>query len=116
MNLDAVANNRVSKGKPPTRLQKQAPATLHLHQIPNNQPHDTQKTVIPLLSPLVLPPPSFPEASHHEIAIGKIPPVQQTSGGGGSRWQHPAMSVTVADSSSLYTCFMSQCSILPRNQ
>ncbi|XP_021995875.1 uncharacterized protein LOC110893061 [Helianthus annuus] len=128
MNPEAVANNRASK----TRLQKQAPATLHLHQFPSKEPQeDMSKTVIPLLSPVVLSPASLPEAGNHmgysfptpdngevkrthEIAIGKNPQVQQNSSGDVSQWQHPAMSMM--DTTSLYSCFESKCTIRPRNQ
>ncbi|KAK9065854.1 hypothetical protein SSX86_015256 [Deinandra increscens subsp. villosa] len=114
MNPESAANNRISTGKPPSRLQKQAPATLQLHQNPNNQCQDPSKTVIPLLSPLVLSPDSVTEAGHcmehssltrgdngNREANGKVSPVQ-----------HPVTS----ESSSLHTCFMSQCTILPRKQ
>ncbi|KAI3678275.1 hypothetical protein L6452_37562 [Arctium lappa] len=120
MNSEVAANNGVLKGKHPTRLQKQAPATLQLHEIPK----DYSKTVIPFLSPLVLSPAPLPEASDNDAkrsfaatpnaddhAIGIITDqVQQSSGGG---WKHPAM----ADhSSSLYAYFHSQCTLLPRNR
>ncbi|KAK1412837.1 hypothetical protein QVD17_34372 [Tagetes erecta] len=119
---NSATNNHVFKTKPPTRLQKKAPTTLQLNQTPNNE-HDqnVSKNVIPFLSPVVLPPASFPTPDHkgngeakvkHQIALGRISPVQQTGCGDGSRWKHPAMSsLTMPDSSSLCSSFMSQCTI-----
>ncbi|XP_024980911.1 uncharacterized protein LOC112517767 [Cynara cardunculus var. scolymus] len=122
-----ATNNGVFKGKHPTRLQKQAPATLQL-DVDDRIPNNLSKTVIPFLSPLVLSPAPLPEVSDDEKrsfatpntnnshAIGIIPQVQQSSGGGASGWQHPAMAGPMADASSLYSYFHSQCTILPRNQ
>ncbi|KAD6119794.1 hypothetical protein R6Q59_025801 [Mikania micrantha] len=121
MNPEAVENNRVSNHKPPTRLQKQAPATLHLNLTPNNEPQNMSKTlVIPLLSPLVLTPASLPETGRRtEYSFltrengSRESKVNQATAT--DRWQHPATLVSVQDSSSLHTCFMSQCTIRPRD-
>ncbi|KAL4558202.1 hypothetical protein LXL04_036400 [Taraxacum kok-saghyz] len=134
MNSEVKGNNTVSEVKPPTRLQKQAPATLQFSEITNNEVWNSSRTVIPLLSPLVLSPNSLPDSTgqtqnsflapnnnnNHEakmnleIAIGMNP-----EGGGGARnsgWRHPAMAGPTADTSSLYAYFQSQCVLLPRNQ
>nr|KAJ0187428.1 hypothetical protein LSAT_V11C900465060 [Lactuca sativa] len=125
-----------SEGKPPTRLQKQAPATLQF----NNELWNSSKTVIPLLSPLVVSPAPLPNATgqtqtqnsflspnnvnnnheakmNHEIAIGIIPQLQQSSGGASnSGWRHPAMAGQTPDASALYAYFQSQCVLLPRKR
>nr|GEX24621.1 hypothetical protein [Tanacetum cinerariifolium]GEX69610.1 hypothetical protein [Tanacetum cinerariifolium] len=126
MNSEARASHDVSNGKPPTRLQKQAPGSLQLDET-SNEPLGFSKEVIPLLSPLVLSPAAVPTYSfstpgnnNHEIkmnhgaAFGIMPQVQQRIDGGttsDSSWQHPAMAGT--NTSSLHTYFNSQCTIRP---
>lgn len=104
---------------------KQAPKSLQLDQLPNNERQDVPNTIIPFLSPLILPPASFPTPDNKddgkakmkdEIEMGKKCPVEQTGCGDGSRWKHSDMSVTMPDSSSLYSCFMSQCTIADSDQ
>ncbi|PWA36515.1 hypothetical protein CTI12_AA600130 [Artemisia annua] len=126
MNSEVRASNGVSNGKPPTRLQKQAPATLKLDET-SNEPLGFSKGVIPLLSPLVLSPAALPAYSfstpnnnnheikmNHGVAFGIMPQAQQRSDGGtssDSRWQHPATEGT--NTSSLHACFNSQCTLRP---
>ncbi|KAI3507704.1 hypothetical protein L1887_22695 [Cichorium endivia] len=137
MNSEAKANNTVKEGKPPTRLQKQAPATLQCSETTNNGLWNSSKTVIPLLSPLVLSPAPLPDATvhhtrnsfftpnnnhdanmNHQTAIGIIPQVQQSIGGSdsSSEWRHPAMAGPTTDTSSLNAYFQSQCVLRPRKQ
>ncbi|KAL4558203.1 hypothetical protein LXL04_036401 [Taraxacum kok-saghyz] len=131
MNSEVNGNNTVSEVKPPTRLQKQAPATLQFSEVTNNEVWNSSRTVIPLLSPLVLSPDSLPDATgqtqnsflapnnnnNHEakmnieIAIGMNPEGGGGASGGGARnsgWRHPAMAGPTADTSSLYAYFQSQ--------
>ncbi|PWA90431.1 hypothetical protein CTI12_AA034860 [Artemisia annua] len=126
MNSEARASNGVSNEKPPTRLQKQAPATLQLDET-SNEPLGFSKGVIPLLSPLVLSPAALPTYSfstpnnnnheikmNHGVAFGIMPQAQLRSDGGTTTTSdsHPAMEGTNA--SSLHDYFNSQCTLRPR--
>ncbi|KAA0061869.1 uncharacterized protein E5676_scaffold571G00270 [Cucumis melo var. makuwa] len=108
--------------KPPTRLQKQAPASLHLDQLSSvsmsSASNDTySKAILPLLSPLPLSPQPLPEIDGNRIsATGNA--VEGGGGNGDQRgigfvapggWQHPAVAATFPDPSTLFTFFQSQC-------
>ncbi|KAF3443475.1 hypothetical protein FNV43_RR05099 [Rhamnella rubrinervis] len=112
---------RESKGswKPPTRLQKQAPASLNLDHVSVTSTNETPKA-IPLLSPLILSaqPPLlettekqrfmyFDDDQLHNIDHNKS--IAAAASGGG--WQHPAVP-TFTDPSTLLTFFQSQCMIV----
>ncbi|XP_038902307.1 uncharacterized protein LOC120088941 [Benincasa hispida] len=108
--------------KPPTRLQKQAPASLHLDQLSSvsmsSGSADTcSKAILPLLSPLPLSPQPLPEIDGNRISANG----NAADGGGGNGdqrgigfaapggWQHPAVAATFPDPSTLFTFFQSQC-------
>lgn len=108
--------------KPPTRLQKQAPASLHLDQLSSvamtsGSGNTSSNAILPLLSPLPLSPQPFPETEgNRKSANGNA-----VDGGSGDQrsvgfaapgpggWQHPAVPATFADPSTLFTFFQSQC-------
>lgn len=58
----ALVSSKTKIRKPPTRLQRQAPASLQLHHVGSSGYTNPNLTVIPLLSPLVVSPESLPEA------------------------------------------------------
>lgn len=106
--------------KPPTRLQKQAPASLHLDQLTSvsmssGSADISSKAVLPLLSPLPSSPQPFPETEGNRRAANG----NTVDGGYGDQrgicfappggWQHPAVATTFADPSTLFTFFQSQC-------
>lgn len=106
--------------KPPTRLQKKAPASLKFDQVSTSAANDSfngTPKAIPLLSPLVLSPQPLPETSekrrfgcaedkhHGEDKRSEAVPLPEDG------WQHPAVA-TFADPSSLFTFFQSQCMII----
>lgn len=58
----ALVSSKIKIGKPPTRLQRQAPASLQLDHVSSSCYANPNLSVIPLLSPLVVSPESLPEA------------------------------------------------------
>lgn len=114
-------------GKPPTRLQKQAPASLQLDKVapavdPSAVSSETPKA-IPFLSPLELSPQPLPETvekrsgpesgSGDQKDNGEEEKSDQVSSPGG--WQHPA-APALADSPTLCTSFQSQCLLVDHVQ
>ena len=104
-------------GRLPTRLQKQAPASLHLDKMTGNaptNPFSITPNAIPLLSPVVIRSPAFMaenmerDGDQGKSIISTTTPESPFQGGAG--WQHPAVS-SFADPSSLFTVFQSQCMI-----
>uniref|UniRef100_A0A0D9VSF0 Uncharacterized protein n=1 Tax=Leersia perrieri TaxID=77586 RepID=A0A0D9VSF0_9ORYZ len=124
--------------RPPSRLQKHAPATLRLEPPPSPTPTGAWadgRTTIPLLSPLVVTPAAAWEAvdlqaglnprregvmqagggggggSHPEARSGAARAVDDAPcvGGGGGGWRHPALPTPVAEPASLVPFFQSQC-------
>ncbi|KDP42212.1 hypothetical protein JCGZ_02942 [Jatropha curcas] len=109
-------------GKPPTRLQKKAPASLLLDNNGNNnilKEKMSPLTPIPLLSPLIISPPPSPQQGEEfrfPVITGDIDNGNQdkkTANCVPREWQHPA---TVAgggggymEQSSLFTTFQSKC-------
>lgn len=67
----AVSNTRTKVGKPPTRLQKHAPASLQLDQVTNPYASSSSGnfSIIPLLSPLIESP--KPLAEGEELKLDK---------------------------------------------
>ncbi|XP_023512816.1 uncharacterized protein LOC111777440 [Cucurbita pepo subsp. pepo] len=109
--------------KPPTRLQKQAPAGLYLDQLSSVSMSSvgteiSSKTVLPLLSPLPSSPQPFSETEGNRMLTNGN---GADSGGNGDQrgivfaspggWQHPAVAATYADPSTLFTFFQSKCII-----
>ncbi|KAF5751427.1 hypothetical protein HS088_TW02G00441 [Tripterygium wilfordii] len=107
------AKNKARVEKPPTRLQRQAPATLHLDHVTTTINSFLAPTAIPLLSPLVVSPPPLPEQEEfifpangdsgkttHENVGAPL-----TMGGG---WQHPAVAGYM-EPSAIFAFFQSQC-------
>ncbi|KAJ7947604.1 Major viral transcription factor [Quillaja saponaria] len=111
-----------SSGKPPTRLQKQAPASLQLDQAAGTTPANPyypspeSSRAIPLLSPLILSPQPLPGISVKE---NRLPGNGNNEGQGnssamqGTRWQHPAVA-PFTEPSSLFSFFQAQCGIVNR--
>lgn len=108
--------------KPPTRLQKQAPASLHLDQLSSasmssGSADTSSKAILPLLSPLPLSPQPLPETEGNRISANG----NAVDGGGGDQrgicfaapggWQHPAVATTFPDPSTLFSFFQSQCAV-----
>lgn len=104
-----ACHSKDKEARLPTRLQKQAPASLHLDQMTSNaptNPFSDTPNAIPLLSPVVIrSPASMSEKMETDGDHGTKSPFQ-----GGAGWQHPAVS-SFADPSSLFTVFQSQCMI-----
>lgn len=120
--MEMISNGqRETKGswKPPTRLQKQAPASLNIDHVSLASANETPKA-IPLLSPLILSPQPllettekqrfvcFDDDQEHDIDHTKSIAAAAAGGGG---WQHPAVP-TFTDPSTLLTFFQSQCMIV----
>ncbi|EXC10714.1 hypothetical protein L484_025298 [Morus notabilis] len=119
--------SKAKAGKPPTRLQAQAPASLRLDQMTFSAPApanvlpagDTSRA-IPLLSPLVLSP-QLLQDSTEKLTCGhdqsnehqEEGTADKTNNGGSgeSGWQHQE-AATFADPSSLFSFFQSQCMIV----
>ncbi|KAJ9172393.1 hypothetical protein P3X46_015636 [Hevea brasiliensis] len=118
-----VAKTKTKVGKPPTRLQKKAPASLQVtncgntnHLVPSKEA-SSPLTPIPLLSPLILSPPPSPQQAEEfrfPIVSGEIDKGKEDKKGacyapGG--WQHPAAAATggYVEPSSLFTFFQSKC-------
>lgn len=112
-------------GKPPTRLQKHAPASLQLDKVapavdPSAVSGETPKA-IPFLSPLVLSPQPLPETvekrsgesgSDDQKDNGEEEKSEALSPGG---WQHPA-APALADPAALCTSFQSKCLLVDHVQ
>ncbi|XP_038706447.1 uncharacterized protein LOC120001988 [Tripterygium wilfordii] len=105
--------NKARVGKPPTRLQKRAPASLQLDQVTNTINSCLAPMAIPLLSPLVISPPPLTETEEFMFPTncdgGKA--TQENMGApltmeGG--WQHPAVAVYM-EPSAIFAFFQSQC-------
>ncbi|KAF5446868.1 hypothetical protein F2P56_032465 [Juglans regia] len=105
-------------GKPPTRLQKQAPASLQLDKV---AVYGETSKAIPFLSPLILSPQPLPETL--EIRSGKSGSNEEEDNGAkrskalppGGGWQHPAVPV-FTEPEALFTCFQSQCLLVDNVQ
>ncbi|XP_015874007.1 uncharacterized protein LOC107411018 [Ziziphus jujuba] len=120
--MEMINGQKEAKGwKPPTRLQKKAPASLKLDQVPTSAANDSfneTSKAIPLLSPLVLSPQPLPEmlekrrfgcaADQHDVEDKRSEAVPLPADG----WQHPAVPTTFTDPSSLFAFFQSQCVIV----
>merc|ERR1712071_167511 len=121
---------KAKEGKPPTRLQKRAPAFLQLDQAAsniNNNPFSPCSDIaeaIPLLSPLVLSPQPLPEIIEKRL-LGRSATLNNddndnvnrsgaTSPPGG--WQHPAVPATFTEPSTMFTLFQSQCLLVDHVQ
>ncbi|KAL6967585.1 hypothetical protein U1Q18_033393 [Sarracenia purpurea var. burkii] len=125
----AKSKSILPAAKPPTRLQKQAPAALHLDQFAvsgnidnSNYPSSSTETfsrcAIPLLSPLVVSPIPSKERERKQstaIAGSGCGDDESSQGSDGSTitptqssgWQHPAAEA-LPDASSLVNLFQSQ--------
>ena len=114
-------------GKPPTRLQKQAPRALDLDQLstpllPASQA-SPPPTPIPLLSPLSVSPPPLPsEAEEFTFPVicgdndkGREDDVHDASSEA-RVWQHPAVASGYIEPSSLFTFFQSKCLLVDHAQ
>ncbi|GAV78304.1 hypothetical protein CFOL_v3_21772 [Cephalotus follicularis] len=115
-----IAKAKTKFGKPPTRLQKHAPASLQLDQVGvsrNADPYalsaETRLTAIPLLSPLIVSPRQeteteefrFPTCSKSSDTSGDEKKCTFAETGG---WQHPAVA-GCTEPSSLFAFFQSKC-------
>ncbi|GKV32943.1 hypothetical protein SLEP1_g41506 [Rubroshorea leprosula] len=103
-----VSSPKTNVGKPPTRLQKQAPASLQVDRVARTSfgPSDA---VIPLLSPLtVSPKPLEPEEygfpTRADKDNGAAVMTMVVAGG----WQHPALTGYMENSAFL-NLFQSKC-------
>ncbi|KAI5576201.1 hypothetical protein BDE02_09G029100 [Populus trichocarpa] len=114
-------------GKPPTRLQRQAPRALDLDQLstpllPASQA-SPPPTPIPLLSPLSVSPPPLPsEAEEFTFPVicgdndkGREDDVHDASSEA-RVWQHPAVASGYIEPSSLFTFFQSKCLLVDHAQ
>lgn len=107
--------------KPPTRLQKRAPASLQLDRSINAfawEKADSSPTPIPLLSPLILSPTPLFE---HDVT-----PVSEAEKKGGVEcedeerksmpppggWRHPALPMVVVEPASLLPMLQFQCALV----
>lgn len=115
--INMASKTRTTLGKPPTRLQKHAPASLELNTstttnnnaiASSSSSPSSSLSVIPLLSPLVTSPKALPEAVIEE-KIGNEK-VEMNTGGGinGGGWQHPA-AAGFTDPACLFTAFQLKC-------
>ncbi|KAJ6309875.1 hypothetical protein OIU76_014755 [Salix suchowensis] len=114
-------------GKPPTRLQKQAPRGLDLDQLsapllPANQA--SPLTTIPFLSPLSVSPPPLPsEAEEFTFPVicgddddkGREDDVHDAYSEA-RVWQHPAVAGGYTEPSSVFTFFRSKCVLVDHAQ
>jgi hypothetical protein len=114
-------------GKPPTRLQRQAPRALDLDQLstpllPASQA-SPPPTPIPLLSPLSVSPPPLPsEAEEFTFPVicgdndkGREDDVHDAYSEA-RVWQHPAVASGYIEPSSLFTFFQSKCLLVDHAQ
>ncbi|KAJ8750597.1 hypothetical protein K2173_015769 [Erythroxylum novogranatense] len=114
-----VANNNGKVGKPPTRLQKHAPASLVLDHLPTNPivPEASgSRTPIPLLSPLVLSPQPLPQEEAEQEFVFHNCCGRDTLLPEPGKCQHPAMSAGYMDPSSLFCFFQSKCVLVNHTQ
>lgn len=123
MEKEHKAKSRIPK--PPTRLQKQAPASLHLDQVSSTSmapggAETSSKAILPLLSPLPLSPQPWPETEENNTNRVSAANENAVDGGGDQRgicfaapggWQHPAVAAAFPDPSTLFTFFQSQCMV-----
>lgn len=97
-----VSKSQPKIGKPPTRLQKQAPSSLQMDW-KQKISSGCKPVVIPLLSPLVEPPePEFMFPTRNEK--DKTAALVVTGG-----WQHPAAAGCMESSALLSNFFQSKC-------
>ncbi|XP_052202289.1 uncharacterized protein LOC127808024 [Diospyros lotus] len=137
MEINSKPRAKEPGAKPPTRLQKQAPAALQLDQIANAafDAAASRSCPIPLLSPLILSPqqPAEGEADDEKRLMfmasvnGNDGPGIGGGGNnnnsnliptpkfGGMGWQHPAVEA-MPDPSELFNFFQSQCVLVNRVQ
>ncbi|XP_031254021.1 uncharacterized protein LOC116111988 [Pistacia vera] len=112
----AVSKSRTKVGKPPTRLQKHAPANLKLDEVTNPYASSSSGNVsiIPLLSPLIESPKAlaegeelkFPKSrNNNDIKCSG----DEKKGGGGSS---VAGERAVADPATMFSVFKSKCVII----
>ncbi|OAY61178.1 uncharacterized protein LOC110610411 [Manihot esculenta] len=116
-----VAKTKTKVGKPPTRLQKKAPATLEVanyaktYHLMLSKEASSPLTPIPLLSPLILSPPLSPQQAEEfmfPMISGGDKGKEEKRGAycvpGG--WQHPAApNGGYMEPSSLFTFFQYKC-------
>lgn len=128
----AVSKTEPKVGKPPTRLQRQAPSSLDLNHVVNTNTNpntnnfiankvsaspDAQLAAIPLLSPLVASPQAlptepedfkFPKFGDNDMGLDDddVESVIIPSIPGG--WQHPAVA-GYTEPSALFSFFQSKC-------
>lgn len=119
MNSNGLIRESKGSWKPPSRLQKQAPACLNLDHVSVALTNEIPKA-IPLLSPLILSPQPLLETTEkhtrcyddqqqqHNVDHNNSIANAAAAGGG---WQHPAVP-TFTDPSTLFTFFQSQCMIV----
>ncbi|XP_022148421.1 uncharacterized protein LOC111017071 [Momordica charantia] len=88
MEKEHKAKSRIPK--PPTRLQKQAPASLHLDQVSSTSmapggAETSSKAILPLLSPLPLSPQPWPETEENNTNRVSAANENAVDGGGDQR-------------------------------
>ncbi|WOL06940.1 hypothetical protein Cni_G15675 [Canna indica] len=114
------------KNKPPSRLQRRAPATLQLDA--NMQQPDNGAAPIPFLSPLVVSPAPLWEAAD-DYSASKRPelnkggdvdaqkaPMTTSPSFPPAGWRHPALSMAAVEPASLGPLFEFQCSLMHNGQ
>lgn len=122
---------RLPKGKPPTRLQKRAPAALQLDDISSSNQIQSASSIItktesfsrnaiPLLSPLILSPspllPPQPEIESIIVSCNNNQVQAVNTTGAPAGWQHPAVTGTLPEASNLFALFQSQCTLVQQSQ
>ncbi|XVF20003.1 hypothetical protein REPUB_Repub11eG0160400 [Reevesia pubescens] len=116
-----IGMNKTKVGKPPTRLQKQAPASLKLDRMkivdasagrtstlgPSTRTSSEPATPIPLLTPLALSPNPFPETNEFTFpTAGK----KTTTPAPAFGWkQQAAAGAGYVDASTLLALFQNKC-------
>lgn len=130
--MDSQRNVIPKAWKPPSRLQKQAPPILQLDLVPipaSTNPFSTSNEAndkaIPLLSPLILSPEPFLEATERRASesgneqIGgddEKDVIDTTPNSPPEGRKQPVVSNAFPDASSLFTFFQSQCMIVNHAQ
>lgn len=106
-------NVRAKNGRPPTRLQRHAPASLQLDQAvgsgnPVGVSFENSISVIPLLSPVVAPP--LTEISMDVVRVGCLEHQQ------GKGMEEKRGTANFSNYSTLLTDFQTQCKVVNRVQ
>lgn len=106
--------NKTKIGKPPTRLQKHAPATLQIDQMKGEAEAEAASrttsseaaTPIPLLTPLAMSPTPFPD-KEEEFVFPTDDRKAPTSTAFG--WKNPAGAAGYVEASTFFALFQNKC-------